>query len=366
MKFSHTKLSTLLDCPMTYHLHYERGISPKAEKPALQIGSAVHWGIEHDTDELEAYYKKAYSEYAMNDHCAEAMCYGYKLHKDEIMRQVLKREDGYQYKVIEEYHEIKLTAQIPSERFECVHEFEGIVDLLLLTEDGFILVDYKTSTGIPNWYKYLDQIYRYMFLLKANFPDVPIVRFGIINLRKTQLRLKKSETTEAFVRRIRFEYECNDDEYITFHSFTEDDISEEKYKAYIKNLERMCDTATVIADNKLWYVNYAHAEEYGGSEYKSLVYEEPDAYYSFKIRDTIVNEFDELEAYRDCVSIDVRLDVPYERILNSFDKYVTEWNESDTKDFELFHKSLEKKYITDEKLLEKYRKTLVYKQSENT
>ena len=56
MKLSHSKMNTILCCPMTYYLTYEQGIQAKVEKPALAIGSAVHWGIEHDTNDLSEYY----------------------------------------------------------------------------------------------------------------------------------------------------------------------------------------------------------------------------------------------------------------------------------------------------------------------
>ena len=58
MKLSHTKLQTILECPMTYFLNYKEGIKLKEEKSALAIGSAVHWGIEHNTDDLEEYYNE--------------------------------------------------------------------------------------------------------------------------------------------------------------------------------------------------------------------------------------------------------------------------------------------------------------------
>ena len=56
MRLSHSKLSCILSCPATYYLNYVQGISKKTEKSALSIGSAVHWGIEHDTEDLSEYY----------------------------------------------------------------------------------------------------------------------------------------------------------------------------------------------------------------------------------------------------------------------------------------------------------------------
>lgn len=58
IEWSHSKLDTILNCPMSYYLRYVQGISPKKDKPAFEIGSAVHWGIEHDTYDLIDYYSE--------------------------------------------------------------------------------------------------------------------------------------------------------------------------------------------------------------------------------------------------------------------------------------------------------------------
>jgi hypothetical protein len=47
---------------MTYYLKYKVGINLKVKKPALAIGSAVHWGIEHNTDDLTEYWKSEEEE----------------------------------------------------------------------------------------------------------------------------------------------------------------------------------------------------------------------------------------------------------------------------------------------------------------
>lgn len=94
MKLSHSKLAKLISCPMSYRLTYELGIWTKVEKPALAIGSAVHWGIEHETDDLSEYFKeqgtfKQGDAYTREQVLAEAMVYGYLTHKDEILNRYL-------------------------------------------------------------------------------------------------------------------------------------------------------------------------------------------------------------------------------------------------------------------------------------
>ena len=89
MRLSHSKLSLLLNNPMEYYLSYRMGISPKFEKPALSIGSAVHWGIEHDTEDLTEYFGDK-NDYGRDQLMAEAMVHGYRFHKKEIFDEVLE------------------------------------------------------------------------------------------------------------------------------------------------------------------------------------------------------------------------------------------------------------------------------------
>ena len=88
---------------------------------------------------------------------------------------------------------------LDTKKFEEKHKFVGIVDLLLLTNKGFVLIDYKTSTYEPQWDNYLDQIYRYIFLLRSEYPDIPVVKIGIVNIRKTSIRQKKTENYDRIV-----------------------------------------------------------------------------------------------------------------------------------------------------------------------
>ena len=141
MKLSHSKLSTILSCPMSYYLSYVMGISKKDTKPALAIGSAVHWGIEHNTEDLTDYWKdngsfRSRDDYGRDQLLAEAMVHGYMKHKDEIFEQMLTdHETGDKLQLIEETHELYVTGKLKSKiKGVEFHDFVGIVDLLLLTD----------------------------------------------------------------------------------------------------------------------------------------------------------------------------------------------------------------------------------------
>ena len=119
MKLSHSKLSTILSCPMTYYLSYVQGISKKEEKSALAVGSAVHWGIEHNTEDLTEYFGSDMSAYTRDQLLAEAMVHGYLKHKDELFNEMLSDpETGERLELKEEHPDIKLIAAVPFEGFE--------------------------------------------------------------------------------------------------------------------------------------------------------------------------------------------------------------------------------------------------------
>ena len=373
MRLSHSKLSTILSCPMTYYLKYEMGIFQKVEKPALAIGSAVHWGIEHDTDDLSEYYKnngmfKQGDNYTPDQMLAEAMVGAYIKKKPDLYKEMLRSPKSGKYlELLEDTHEVYLTGTLPNSVGEEEHKFVGIVDLLLLTDEGFILVDYKTSSKEPDWDAYLDQLYRYIFEVKSNFPDVPILKIAIINIRKTAIRMKKGETEFEFRQRQKLEYECNTDKYVVYHEFLPEDIDEKHIKDYIRNLEAMCDVAEDIKQNRTYFINYSAAKGlYGKSEFWDIFYRTKGAECLYGIQDYVWNE--ELNKFcdsRDCVELDMRI-IDYARegdsnVINKYHKYkdaIEKYTSSMTSNsYNSFEDFIKKLYITDDKLLELYKLT---------
>ena len=366
MKLSHSKLNTILSCPMTYYLGYELGIKQKVEKPALMLGSAVHWGIEHDTTDLTEYFNtrgsfNTINNYTREQFLAEAMIYGYQKHKQELFEQLLTDpETGEKLELLDEMHEIYLTASLPSHKFTEAHSFVGIIDLLLLTNKGFIIVDYKTSTFVPNWDDYLDQLYRYVFELKSNFTDTNIVKIAIINLRKTGIRQKKTETEFEFLQRLKLEYELNTDDYINYHEFLPSDLDNTLLAHYIDNLSYMSDTAQTIVDNKLWYINYGNAKtQYGKSEYYDMFYHTPHCEVLYNIADTVYDcDTNEFMTFRECIELDMKV-VDHKNVLNKYDIFEKALLATSCMSKEEFFTELSETYIVDKKLLDIYWLTYV-------
>lgn len=376
MRLSHSKLNVILSCPMSYYLNYKEGISLKVTKSALSVGTAVHWGIEHNTEDLTGYIEEEHSKYDLLQYdygkeqiLAEAMIHGYLLKKEELFNKLLiDNETGEKLDLISEEHELDLVASLKSYKYPVDHEFNGIIDLLLETKKGYIVVDYKTSSSLPDWNKYLDQLYRYIYLLSKTRPDKPVYKIAIINLVKTRIKQKEGiESNEAFLRRLKIEYEEEAYKLINYHEFPESTIDKDLMNDYIDNLSRMADFAQLIDENKVWFINYNNAVGmYGKSDYYDIFYPSKDNEYLYKIRDRIFNEdFEEWSDYRDCLKLDMRC--IKEHVLNhyrDFKKELCEMLEVETITKDTLNEInenkkdiadiLKTKYVCDETLLRTY------------
>lgn len=359
MKLSHSKLTCILECPMTYKLKYIEHISAKNKSTALGIGSAVHWGIEHNTENLDEFFKSSDSfkqrdNYTKEQLLSEAMVHGYMKHKDELFDKLLTDpKTGEKLELMDEQHEFSVSAKLGK------HEFVGIVDLLLLTRKGFIIVDYKTSSMVPDFDTYLDQLYRYIYLLESKYPDIPVIKIAIINIRKTMIRQKVKENEEEFFNRMKFEYELNDENYINYHEFAASDLNEKHIKEYIENLELMANAAQEIEDKKNFYINYGAAKnQYGKSEYYDIFYHTPDCYLLYEIQDKIWDEdLGEYITKRDCLPVDMEV-LNNEYVINTYEKFLKILkNKPDDMDIETFKPNFFHFFKTDEQLIELYIKT---------
>lgn len=370
MKWSHSKLNTILSCPASYYLNYIEGIKLKVEKTPLLTGSAVHWGIENNKEDLTEFYDNAKNKgenYLEDKISAEAIVHGYFFHKNDILEKILKDpETGEQLELLEEIHELVLESKLKSYSYED-HDFMGIIDLLLLTNKGFIIVDYKTSSSIPEWDKYLDQIYRYNYLMEQTFPDVPVIKVGIINLRKTKIKqnVKKGETLDQFAQRLKIEYEINDSELINYHEFESDKLDRALLDNYIKNLSYAADAAYMVDNSKNFYINFNNAENmYGKSSYWDIFYKTPNNYLKYNIRDRIFNpSSNNVDTVRDCVSIDMKV-LECNNVLNKYSIFEEEYDKfiENTKNptRSKFNRYLKNNFVTDDNLLKIYWDTLEY------
>lgn len=365
--WSHSSLGKLLKNPAEYYLDYIVGIKPKREKTALSLGSAVHWGLENNTTDLQPYYNekgnfKQWNNYSDEQCLAECIVEAYFRKKDDIYKTFLTDEaTGEVVKIIEEYHELKLTSHIDSTIFSDGHDFLGIIDLLLLTDKGWLLIDYKTGSQKVDYDEYKSQLFKYINLLEFNFPEVPLWKIGVIHLQKTSIRRKRDENDYSYRQRIRMEYDLNEDNLIEGHVYDRCEFDKKQLENYIKDLSQMMDSARMIKENKLFYINYSNIKDmYGASPYYDIFYKTKDNHVLYIIKDNIYDEFDgKLTDYRNCEPIDM-MALDGKNLLNKYVKFKEETQKLllegfNTKD-KLFTE-LKKKYTCDDKLLNEYLNT---------
>ena len=357
MKLSHSKIECMLTNPAEYYFNYIQNIKPKDKPKSLQIGSAVHWGIEHNTDDLSEYFGTV--TYTTNELLATAMVYGYLIHKNELLKSVLEND---KYELVEENHELTITSKLKSFEYEN-HDLLGIIDLLLLVknketdETGFIIVDYKTSTYKPDFDKYLEQIYRYIYLVNQEFKDIPVFKTAIINIRKKALKQKTNETNDNFLKRLKTEYDLNEDELVTAYNFSNDNIDKNKMDNYFENLSRVADAVQTMQEREMFFINWTNANgTYGKSVYYPIFEKQDGCELLYTINDLIYNnESESLETSRDCLKIDVlTLDNLNNQNKTTLNHYKDFYNEFINYEGDNFLDFLKSQYVTDDILLAAY------------
>lgn len=356
MKLSHSKMQTALINPMDYYLNYEVGIKLKETKPYFMVGSAVHWGLEHNTYDLDDYFKENGTNYEAQFQ-AEAMAYGYLIKKDRILNEILKDYvTGEKLPLLDddcEYHELELEVPLKSFRFKENHLFLGIIDLLFLTPKGFILCDYKTSSSIPDFEHYLSQLYKYIFLLKSYFPTIPIYKIAIINIIKSNLKRFKNESEFDFRQRFKKQYEDEDSKLINIHIFNPNKIiKDDEYNNYVYNLSKQADIVQSIVENKIYYINEAGAKNPYPSIYLDIYNKVDKCFMEYTIKDIYYNEVTQkIESKRDCIELDMKV-IDYDNVLNKYELYKELASKyKDKKELKDYIKS---NYLYDDKLLINY------------
>ena len=367
--WSHSRLNKLFENPAEYFLIYEEGIKPKQEKNALSTGSAIHWALEHSTTDLSDYYKEKgdlllWNDYSDEQCLAECIAEAYFRQKERIYKMMLvDPSTGKILDILSEEHELQLTAEFPSKLFIKPHKFLGIIDLLILTEKGWILVDYKTSSQKVDWDNYKSQLYKYFHLINFNFPEFPVFKVCIINLRKTMIRRKKNENDESFKQRIRTEYELNEEELIECHIYNANEFDEKSLQAQKESLTQMMDLGQVILNNRMFFTNYSNiVTQYGPSQYYDIFYKTEDNYSLYTIKDLIYDEDEnDIVTSRNCEPIDMMVLDSKNDILNKysiFKEQVKQLNQSGVTEEDKVFKALKNKYVCDDKLLKKYMVTM--------
>lgn len=341
---------------------------PKQEKTAFRVGSAVHWGLQYNTEDLTEWFKKNDPSYMVNRYSddqllAESMVHGYLLHKGELYDKILSY-DGQPLTLQNEQHELWVESPLKSKIHpDEPHKFVGQIDLLLTTDKGFVLLDYKTSSKVPEWNNYLDQIYRYIMMLRTNFPDIPVIKIGILNLRKIRMTRRKGENDFSFKKRINIDYELNEDNLIAYHEFDpERDLDKGVVDEYIENLTTMADTAETIEKNNLFYQNFGAINGVYKSDFWNLYYDPDDAYVLYNIKDTLLKD-GQIVDHRECRPFDMRVFRAKKKLMNKYTRfkdYAIDFFSKNGLEKKMMLDSIKKEYESDDELLDEYYDTFIY------
>lgn len=360
MIFSHSKINLLLEDMFSYFLNYEMGIKPLQKQKALLIGEAVHYALENKNSDLTQFFKDNGSFEQKNTYSEEQVL------SESLAEAYLEREESIQKAIIgdaeifETYKELEVKVKMKKSD----NEFLGIIDLLFLTDKGFIIVDYKTTSRTPNYDDYLEQLYRYCMLLNYKFPEVPIYKIAIISLKKSSLRQKANEDIESFKRRMILDYKERADEYIDYHVF-EGEIDKRIFNnvvldQYKNNLEYLIKVCKKLIKSNIYPIVYKNAiTVYGKSTYYDFIYwNEESIKTNFIIKDNIYDkELDTFVSQRAINDVDIeviKLKKLSKKYIIKFDQFKEIWE-----NLNFDKKLLIKKYKIDRNLLEIYVLTYV-------
>ena len=125
-------------------------------------------------------------------------------------------------------------------------------------------------------------------------------------------------------------------------------------------MSRMADTAQMLVDNNVRFINYGAANGvYGKSDYWDIFYHTQDNQFLYKIKDPIYDEYTgKIEPYRDCVELDMKV-IGESPILNHYSKFKDLLEKSKIIDLENHFDNFISEcklagYLVDEDLMRKY------------
>ena len=183
MRFSHSRVSTFVQCPYKFKLRYLDGVQviqdPAPDNPLI-IGKAMHMGIEEGIPAALKWYKEQFA--SLTD-----------LHVHEIIKleALLPKVRG-----LIDYETSTFELEIKTA------DFVGYIDLIVKKDNGAVdIFDFKYSNNVDK-YQESEQLHLYKYYLEK-IHGLKVDRLGYIFIPKTAIRQKKTEDLYQFRRRLR-------------------------------------------------------------------------------------------------------------------------------------------------------------------
>lgn len=227
MQFSYSRVECFKKCPYQFKLRYIdelEAIDDYDAQSPLKLGTAVHTGIEKDSETaIQEYYG------------------GYPIITDKHVEEALKIEF-----LIPKVKKILP----PNGRFEVellTPDFKGYIDYLYPLDDGtYGIIDFKYSNNIESYLKSRQlHIYKYY---AEKILNITVSKLHFLFIPKIQIRQKKTETRTQFRKRI-YEELSRSEPILKKVDYDDSKVSEflndtqkiESVTDYPKSESRLCD-----------------------------------------------------------------------------------------------------------------------------
>lgn len=204
--WTNSRLKTYQACPMKEKFRYRDCLVPIGKKEALNLGAAVHRGIE--TWSIDAAIEALEFDFPANQEAYDAQ---------EIMRGTVRAMLNGYFAIHQPFEEhdpeigFEIGARFPTRsgmRRSNRIKLAGKIDDIAIINGEQWVVEYKTASQIDKSYfdrLYVDsQITFYMMAaLRCDFKPVGVL-YRV--LKKPQIRRKQNETVEAYIERMMQDY----------------------------------------------------------------------------------------------------------------------------------------------------------------
>lgn len=213
---TYSRIKARKNCPMAEHLRYTKQLVSKFRKPSLDIGTAVHKGLE--TGSIE----KALKTFVKPDVYPTTQAEADQLETNRAL--VTAMLTGYlaRYEPFDSektQNEIKFDIPIINPKTKATSKsftFQGKVDALTIIDGQYWLVEYKTSGKVDNNYferlEIDDQITSYIYALQRTM-NIKIAGVIYRVIKKPGIKQTQKETLAQYHERLLKDYQERPDFY---------------------------------------------------------------------------------------------------------------------------------------------------------
>lgn len=205
---TYSRIKARKNCPMAEHLRYTKQLVSKFRKPSLDIGTAVHKGLE--TGSVEEALK------ALPEVFASTQAEADKAETNKVLVEAMLLGYFSKYKPFDPektQNEIKFEIPIINPKTKAASKsfcLQGKVDALTMIDGQYWLVEYKTAGQITgNYFERLeidDQITSYIYALQRTL-NIQIVGVIYRVIKKPHIKQTQKETLSKYHERLINDYQ---------------------------------------------------------------------------------------------------------------------------------------------------------------